>query len=464
MDTAPSPNSSPRARLTGWKEIAAYFDRGVRTVQRWERELGLPIRRMGTGRAETVYALTEELERWQRGLERRTDLSTQPGEEDPLASTEAVPAATSIARASVLGWKRPLLAAAVVVAAVAVALGTYLLRPAGEPASHTLEVNRLHILDASGREVWSYGFPQALPTMRPPWGFSYRREPLFIDDFDQNGRRDVVMMAPEKDRSVFHWFEGDTGKVRYRYQPEVTVHFGSNEYASPWISDRMFVADGPAGPEIWGVWMHYASGQFPSIVKRMTPSGPSDETYWAAGYPDAVAYAVVAGRPSILIGGSNNDSRGAGLAVLDYGAVRGAAPAANFDKQCRDCGAGGPRYFLDFPALDTERVGGGVPAVIGIRSDNKGGLQVTVRQGVNFKVNSQPESAVVFYWFDATLRLLRAEVSEQFGPLHARFEEAGLLKHPFGPADAEELLPIHYWDGRQYAPLRIGDAPKPIPR
>jgi hypothetical protein len=31
--------------LTCWKDIAHYFGKGVRTVQRWEREFGLPVRR-----------------------------------------------------------------------------------------------------------------------------------------------------------------------------------------------------------------------------------------------------------------------------------------------------------------------------------------------------------------------------------------------------------------------------------
>jgi phage terminase Nu1 subunit (DNA packaging protein) len=30
--------------LNGWKEIANYLGRGVRTVQRWE-EMGMPVRR-----------------------------------------------------------------------------------------------------------------------------------------------------------------------------------------------------------------------------------------------------------------------------------------------------------------------------------------------------------------------------------------------------------------------------------
>jgi len=42
--------------LNSWKEIATYLSRGVRTVQRWERELKLPVHRIGKGKRSPVYA------------------------------------------------------------------------------------------------------------------------------------------------------------------------------------------------------------------------------------------------------------------------------------------------------------------------------------------------------------------------------------------------------------------------
>lgn len=52
--------------LNSWKEIATYVGRGVRTVQRWEAELGFPIRRpAGKGRS-TVIALRAEIDLWLR--------------------------------------------------------------------------------------------------------------------------------------------------------------------------------------------------------------------------------------------------------------------------------------------------------------------------------------------------------------------------------------------------------------
>src|SRR5438876_11973284 len=50
--------------LNSWKEIASYLDRGVRTVQRWERDLQLPVHRIGKGRRSPVYALVPELKVW----------------------------------------------------------------------------------------------------------------------------------------------------------------------------------------------------------------------------------------------------------------------------------------------------------------------------------------------------------------------------------------------------------------
>lgn len=49
--------------LNGWKEIANYVGRGVRTVQRWEIH-GLPARRPGGHIRGAVIAVPSELDEW----------------------------------------------------------------------------------------------------------------------------------------------------------------------------------------------------------------------------------------------------------------------------------------------------------------------------------------------------------------------------------------------------------------
>ena len=50
--------------LNGWKEIALYLGRGVRTVQRWETRAGLPVHRPQGQDRSAVVAFAEELHAW----------------------------------------------------------------------------------------------------------------------------------------------------------------------------------------------------------------------------------------------------------------------------------------------------------------------------------------------------------------------------------------------------------------
>jgi TolB-like protein/Tfp pilus assembly protein PilF len=65
--------------LLSWREIAAYLRRDVRTVQRWEKTEGLPVRRRRDRELETVYALKAELDSWREGRQpSRTSEASSP--------------------------------------------------------------------------------------------------------------------------------------------------------------------------------------------------------------------------------------------------------------------------------------------------------------------------------------------------------------------------------------------------
>lgn len=65
--------------MNSWKEIAVYLNRGVRTVQRWERELQLPVHRIGNGKRSPVYAVVSEVKFWMVSLGGRRALGQSPG-------------------------------------------------------------------------------------------------------------------------------------------------------------------------------------------------------------------------------------------------------------------------------------------------------------------------------------------------------------------------------------------------
>jgi Tol biopolymer transport system component len=68
------PSAGPEDRLDSWKAIAAYLGRGVRTVQRWERDEGLPVHRLAHEKRGSVYARRREVDAWWES--RRRSLSS----------------------------------------------------------------------------------------------------------------------------------------------------------------------------------------------------------------------------------------------------------------------------------------------------------------------------------------------------------------------------------------------------
>jgi len=72
-------------RLESWGEIAAYLRREIRTVQRWEKTLGLPVHRLLVGKQSSVYAYPSELDKWYREREPKEIKEDDSG--DYLASS-----------------------------------------------------------------------------------------------------------------------------------------------------------------------------------------------------------------------------------------------------------------------------------------------------------------------------------------------------------------------------------------
>ena len=62
-------------RLNGWKEISNYLGKSVRTSQRWERMLAMPMHRIHTARGEIVFGSKQELDRWQSAKEQESSVA-----------------------------------------------------------------------------------------------------------------------------------------------------------------------------------------------------------------------------------------------------------------------------------------------------------------------------------------------------------------------------------------------------
>lgn len=84
----PSPDAPGGVRFDSWKEIAAYLKREVRTVQRWEKTEGLPIRRHQHQKQGSVFAYKSELDAWRAERQSVVDAPDPSEASDPLDRAE----------------------------------------------------------------------------------------------------------------------------------------------------------------------------------------------------------------------------------------------------------------------------------------------------------------------------------------------------------------------------------------
>jgi TolB-like protein/Flp pilus assembly protein TadD len=80
MAHAPPDVGAAGSRLDSWKEIAAYLERDVATVRRWEKREGLPVHRQHHDKLGSVYAYVSEINTWRQGRRQQGVQDTPPAE------------------------------------------------------------------------------------------------------------------------------------------------------------------------------------------------------------------------------------------------------------------------------------------------------------------------------------------------------------------------------------------------
>lgn len=161
-------NQPGNGKLDSWKEIAAYLDRDVRTVIRWEKKRNLPVRRLPGGQA--VFAYKAELDEW---LEQKDGPTANEGPIEvvaPAASAQPFETADRKNEDRHSGFKRTFLWGAVGLALIAVAsLVKIQYRPhRPDPSGTALTVriqftaNAIRAYDDADHQIWTYSFPKPI--------------------------------------------------------------------------------------------------------------------------------------------------------------------------------------------------------------------------------------------------------------------------------------------------------------
>lgn len=410
-------------RLNGWKEISHHLGKSVRTVQRWEREYGLPILRIGKEGGEIIFAFRDELDRWSR--------ESGPQKESPPVNPEPVNPQSLL---------RPIAAALLALVLVAVTAGFALRFSSMQPTSAVVEGRELVARDARKNAVW------AKPLDFEPASNNYDNVDLthgmrrvFVTDLDRDGFNEVVLgvvTVGKNEPQGVRVFNHD-GSLKFTVTPDSRVTFGSQQFSGPWIVYRLFLSDNPDGSR--SLWISFIHGLwFPSLLIEVDSSGNIKSEYWSNGYIQSVNLAVRAGKHVVLVGATHNDTLGASLAIFDYGNVTGSAPASQMRYQCQTCKPGSPLHFVIFPHRCIATALNGQATVTEAWIDKDDVIHALVSEGPSANDSSFP--AGVWYELDRDLSVRTATFTAGTALVHHDLEAQGRIEHQFTPGDPRHGL------------------------
>jgi len=453
-------------QLNGWKEIAAYLGRSVRTVQRWEKDFGLPVRRFGLSKPESVFAAPREIDAW---LETAQGISARSGAAWPGAAASR-PGADEAAPAGATRKARPffdtreLIRVGIAVVTTAVAsVGLWVGWQAWQrssspgqglsaaPADWHVDLDSLVVTDAKGNVLWrrafahelnaaSYNSPQSVPRMLRGG----------VTDLEGDGTREVWFIASyagaQQSETALYVFEHD-GTLRWTYRPDIKVRFGADTFGPSWIVDRGFITPNPAGGSSRAIWVSFIDmALFPSAIARLdTKTGAPLGAYWTNGsIVTAALHTSTAGQPKLLVGACYNETKAGSLSVVDALNPNGSAPAALDKYRCMDCPPGEPLAFLVFPKPSRFAGSEATGPVETITLQSDGSIGVRVRHAV-----AGPDAqAVGVFQLDASLAPVSADTADGYLSVYSALAARG--EAPAGaPAvvDPErEFLPILWWN------------------
>ena len=461
--TGDHPTAPGHNRLNGWKEIAAHCDKGVRTVQRWERELGLPVHRLRTARAETVYALAEELDAWLGESEstRATDAASMAAVAEAIGADltgrafdadRGEPAAVEapggwFSRAP--RWLLPVASigtAIVILAAGAMAIPRLRSFRRGAPVRMVADLDSVTALDAGDREVWrySFNFPLDAANYRPgagPPGLSVYE----IADIDGDGSREVLFRAfSAKGQDVsLYCFEQDGG-FRFAWNQREAVTFGDVVYQPPFRVQAMVPGARNGHPVVWVTAVH--TPYFPSVLVALNAkTGRAETQFWNPGNLNTVTLARAFGREVVLVGGVDNELKAPIIIAVDPAAATGSLPVDNPHYRCPACPQAPPLAAMVFPVPDLVPLSGN-GGLAGVRTFNVRPKDEVLAQLVYptlpYAGDASEPVARGFYTIDSEWRVLHAEFGAEYEKRHKHAEAAGLIPHPFSQDEEKQLLPV----------------------
>lgn len=308
-----------RIKLDSWKEISAFLGRDVRTCQRWEKELGLPIHRFDNSVRPRVFAYRDEIERWMRE------------QSSMLGLTGASPRRRISPILLIAG------AAAVLTAVFLISL----LRRPSRPADFRIYGSKLVILDENRRQIREIetGFTMLENNQMYKQHFQQKRiierefclPHIMIRDITGDGAPEILFKVQTKDlrHSDLLICYSASGREMWRRRIGRRTVYGGDVIENDYLICGFDVIRLSRGGPLHILLIANHKTRFPGLLTLLDADGNTLAEFWNTGRINDYALLDVNddGRLDILAAGYNEEHRCPCCAALDGDRPGGRSPA-----------------------------------------------------------------------------------------------------------------------------------------
>ncbi len=401
-------------RLDSWKEIAAYLGRDERTVRRWEKDKGLPVRRVPGGERKAVFAYSAEIEAWLHAANSLNDSSSW-WHKPIFTLRRATFAVILVSLLAVMAFKLVLMDA----------------KPFYNLDRVNFSGNSLQAWSPEGDLLWTHSFGKRLEE-------SGSKDPgrILIFDAHEEGQKRILVSPPFYSGTQTNPSDSDPlivlssyGKLLWRHEFADTFQFGGNRYGPPWFFGASRVTQEGVDSYVWSAAdSHFGS---PSTLVKLDYDGRLLGNFVNWGHIHVLNEVHTANGSFILAGGINNECNCAMLAVLREDQPSGSSPAlraangaAGF--QCDNCPPGEPYRYMLFPRSEVNIATGTTYNQVTVIQAGEGETSIGVREtddgeslGADWEI----------YKLSADFMPQRFEISDHQLLLHRQFESQGKIQH-----------------------------------
>jgi hypothetical protein len=431
--------------LTSWKEIADFLRVDIRTCQRWEKQLGMPVYRYDGLSKSRVSVKKSELRLWQ---------------EKRLAGVVREEQIPPIRRRSSL-W--PVLFLILAGAFLYTVLRPVIFPMQAKPsalADYHIRGSKLIGVDEKDHPLFEFDtrFDKLASEKY------YREEPAkneavprkvfpyaLVHDLDGDGSPEIVFSIQSTDEfgeGKIYCF-GPDGAQKWLFDAGGSYVFGSKSYSD-------FRIDGLAAVDLNGDGFHEVivnvahMDDFPSRLLVLSAQGNILGDFWNSGRITDLDFGEIDNdsRLEILAAGTNNEYERAFFAVFDPRAVRGCSPQSQERFICKAAGPGNEEYYLLFPRTDVDRI---------LSPPREVMESITITNNHSVRLMLQFSRLAVY--LDFQCRPIEITMGSEFQRLHDQLVHEGRIASVL---DAEYQgaykKGIAYWTGKAWTsvPSRVG--------